>query len=409
MKEKSGQVHSLLTEESVAAFVRERTDYFEEKAELTVEEIGDGNINYVFRVKDRESGKSLIVKQADKLLRSSKRPLALYRSRIEAFILKLYGESVPDFVPRVFCYDEAMAALIMEDISTYQNLRTALREGKRFPDFSKQISSFLVRALFPTTDFVMDRMEKKRRVASFINPELCDITEDLVLTEPYFDYKGRNIITEGMEDFVRERLYQDTSLHEAVAELRFLFMNKAEALLHGDLHTGSIFVNNEGMKVIDPEFAFYGPMAYDIGNVIGNLSFPLVRDIFKKDRKDFTIWLKRTMAEIFDKVREGLIQSFDMVSIPLYNSLFREAYVNQVMKESLGFAGTEMIRRVVGDAKVAEMSEFVSLSEKIRAEKILIEFGIFLIKGNFEKIDGNQVIRELERVVGLYEADGQTG
>ena len=29
----------------------------------------------------------------------------------------------------------------------------------------------------------------------------------------------------------------------------------------------------EGTKVIDPEFAFYGPMGYDIGNVIGNLFF----------------------------------------------------------------------------------------------------------------------------------------
>ncbi len=28
------------------------------------------------------------------------------------------------------------------------------------------------------------------------------------------------------------------------------------------------------MKVIDPEFSFYGPMGYDIGNVIGNLFFP---------------------------------------------------------------------------------------------------------------------------------------
>ena len=34
-------------------------------------------------------------------------------------------------------------------------------------------------------------------------------------------------------------------------------MNNAQALLHGDLHTGSIFANEQGVKVIDPEFAFY--------------------------------------------------------------------------------------------------------------------------------------------------------
>ncbi len=49
-------------------------------------------------------------------------------------------------------------------------------------------------------------------------------------------------------------------------------MNNAQALLHGDLHTGSIFVNQDSTKVIDPEFAFYGPMAYDIGALIANLT-----------------------------------------------------------------------------------------------------------------------------------------
>jgi 5-methylthioribose kinase len=43
-------------------------------------------------------------------------------------------------------------------------------------------------------------------------------------------------------------------------------MNNAQALIHGDLHTGSILIKEDSMKVIDPEFAFYGPMGYDIGN-----------------------------------------------------------------------------------------------------------------------------------------------
>ena len=53
------------------------------------------------------------------------------------------------------------------------------------------------------------------------------------------------------------------------------FMNNAQALIHGDLHSGSIFINERGMKVIDPEFLSMA-MGYDIGNVIGNLFFSLV-------------------------------------------------------------------------------------------------------------------------------------
>ena len=52
-------------------------------------EIGDGNINYVFRIWSEDSGRSLVIKQADKLLRSSGRPLDTFRSRIEAELLRL--------------------------------------------------------------------------------------------------------------------------------------------------------------------------------------------------------------------------------------------------------------------------------------------------------------------------------
>ena len=50
-----------------------------------------------------------------------------------------------------------------------------------------------------------------------------------------------------------------------------LFMERAQALLHGDLHTGSLLVTPEATHVIDAEFAFYGPIAFDVGKFIGNL------------------------------------------------------------------------------------------------------------------------------------------
>ena len=49
------------------------------------------------------------------------------------------------------------------------------------------------------------------------------------------------------------------------------FCERAQALIHGDLHTGSVMVTLESTQVIDPEFAFYGPMGFDVGAFIGNL------------------------------------------------------------------------------------------------------------------------------------------
>ncbi len=99
--------------------------------------------------------------------------------------------------------------------------------------------------------------------------------------------RNKNIVTPGNEDFVRARLYEDEALHGEVAALRNGFMNNAQALIHGDLHSGSIFANEQGIKVIDPEFAFYGPMGYDIGNVIGNLFFRVGQQgLYRRQRGD---------------------------------------------------------------------------------------------------------------------------
>ena len=170
--------------DDVKHYAAEVLHRFDPDEETTCTEIGDGNINYVFRVRSLRDGRSVIVKQADKLLRSSGRPLDLYRNKIEAETLKLESSLAPNFIPQVYHYDETMAALSMEDISAYKNLRKELAADRVYDHLSENLATFLAESMLPTTDLVMDRQEKKKQVKFFTNPELCDITEDLVLTEP---------------------------------------------------------------------------------------------------------------------------------------------------------------------------------------------------------------------------------
>lgn len=89
-----------------------------------------------------------------------------------------------------------------------------------------------------------------------------------------FDDPYRDAETNSFEDHIRdaaEQLWADSELHFEVAILRQKFLTSAQALLHGDLHTGSIFIKPDSTKVIDPEFAYYGPMGFDIGAVLANL------------------------------------------------------------------------------------------------------------------------------------------
>src|SRR5262249_22588697 len=64
---------------------------------------------------------------------------------------------------------------------------------------------------------------------------------------------------------------EDFDLHVAISRLKLKFMASPEALIHGDLHTGSIMVTESETRVIDPEFAFYGPIGFDIGAVSASL------------------------------------------------------------------------------------------------------------------------------------------
>lgn len=397
------QQHFLMDTKTVIEYVRDRLDYFPPDADLRAREIGDGNINYVFRVWDDKTGQSLVIKQADRVLRSSGRPLDPNRSRIEAEILSLQNQLCPGFVPQVYDYNENMFALAMEDISAYKNLRKELAEGKIFPNLARDISAFMVDSLINTTDLVMDRHKKKERVKAFINIDLCDISEDLVFTEPYYDYKGRNIITGGMEAFVHQKLYQDEDLKAQVGQLRNRFMNYAQALLHGDLHTGSIFIRPSGIKVIDPEFAFFGPMGYDIGNVIGNLYFAWANKVVNGlGDKDFIQWLDQTIIDIYDGVKDGLRQKMEeKIDLPLYNKQFQEDYLKSVLEDSLGYAGTEIIRRTVGDAKVGEITSVSDKDRRIGLEKILITFGVNMIKQRRSITCGKDLSCQFRKVVDL--------
>lgn len=88
----------------------------------------------------------------------------------------------------------------------------------------------------------MNHKEKKELVKNYINPELCEITEDLVYAEPFTNHNKRNELFTLNEGWIREHIYSDKELRIEVAKLKFSFMTNAQALIHGDLHTGSVFV-----------------------------------------------------------------------------------------------------------------------------------------------------------------------
>ena len=92
---------------------------------MECKEIGDGNLNYVFKVTDGK-GHSVIIKQAGVEARiSSDMKLDTDRNRIESEILVLEGKLAPGYVPEIYLYDTVKSACGMEDLSDHEIMRTA--------------------------------------------------------------------------------------------------------------------------------------------------------------------------------------------------------------------------------------------------------------------------------------------
>lgn len=370
----------LMDENDILEYVQEKYSFFPKDATLTCKEIGDGNLNYVFRVTDSATGKSVILKHSGIETRShSGRLVDVDRNRIEAEILQLQDQLCPGSVPQIYGYDSTMCCCAMEDLKQYRIMRTALLNYETFPHFADHITTFLVDTLLPTTDAVMDHKTKKRLNQKYINPDLCSITEQLVYDEAVGNFSEKNSVPSELTEFVNKEIYGDSVLRLEAAKLKFAFMEHAQALLHGDLHSGSIFVTEDSTRVFDPEFAFYGPIGYDIGNVIAHLLFAFAHawaELSGDDprRENFCNWCLNTIGEIVSLFRRKFTAKFHDKATDLLAKTpgFCEYYLEGAMADTAASVGMELIRRIVGVAKVKDITCISDQVKKAEAQKNLL-------------------------------------
>ncbi|MBC6972648.1 S-methyl-5-thioribose kinase [Bacillus sp. Xin] len=370
----------LMEANDVIEYVKEKLPKFENIKGLQCKEIGDGNLNYVFRVWDEKNGTSVIVKQAGDTARiSDEFKLSTNRIRIESNVLQLEGKLASGLVPDVYVFDSVMNCCVMEDLSDHTILRTALINHQIFPKLAEDLTTFMVNTLFLTSDVVMNHKEKKELVKNYMNPELCEITEDLVYSEPFTDHNKRNELFSLNEGWIREHIYGDDKLRLEVAKRKFSFMTNAQALLHGDLHTGSVFVRKDSTKVIDPEFAFYGPMGYDVGNVMANLMFAWINaDVVMADgiEKDtYMSWLESTIIDVIDLFEKKFLEAWDIhvKEIMAKETGFDRWYLQSILEDTAAVTGLELIRRIVGLAKVKDITSIPNDESRARAERICLQ------------------------------------
>ena len=388
--------YKTFTSDDAMAFADQHSELFGEHSKLTAEEFGDGNLNLVFRV-ENDKGTSLIVKQALPYARcvGESWPLTTDRARIEAEVLKMHRRFCPKHTVEVRYFDPVACAILMEDLDDYRILRAELNDGKKFNHLAPQMASYMANTLFYTSDFVLSSENKKAEVARFLNPELCLISEDLFFTDPYCNHERNNIEPSILEK--AKTLWHDDALKAEVAALKASFLSKPQALLHGDLHSGSVFINNDNCKVIDAEFGFFGPIGFDVGTLLGNLLINYLACPGLHDAEDSTgqqAYLLEQAEQLWQQFSETFseLMNRETQDPALENNLYQQRFLQQVFSDAAGYAGCELIRRTVGLAHVADLDSISDAGIRAQCQRNALKLGRELIMQRAELNNISQLL-----------------
>lgn len=305
---------------------------------VAVERAGEGNMNLTLRVAwETADGRrtTAIFKHAPPYVHKYPDIAApAQRVVVEADFYRLVAPHpvLCGRMPRFYHIDEAAHAALMEDLGSDGDY-TNLYEGTRLGD--DELGLLLewlggLHGLEATLDEWPRLANRELRVMNHAQqfevplgspPDGADAPD----AGAFCTGLARAAATVRRDPVVRRRMY----------ELGTLYLADGDTLLHGDFHPGSWLRTPAGPRVIDPEFAFFGPPEYDLGVLAAHLHF--ARD---GDR-----------------------------SLDAYPARSR---VDTALKTA--FTGMELVRRLIG---VAQLPMRATLSER----EHWLELGVAQLKG----------------------------
>ena len=375
-----------LNRETIPQYLRERQveiGFFDSGADLHSEEIGDGNLNFVYRVSDStHSERSLVLKQAPPYIKilGPDYPLSSERLTYESRSLQVYNQFVSETVPTLYYFDGDSAVIAMEDLKDYNLLRDELIAGNVNQTIPVLIGSFMGIVHSQTYTDNLDKTLANKYQKNFANTVMQTITADYVFTFPFTNHET-NYHTDGLEAAVN-RLKTDQQFLKQADELKSVFLRVQRGVTHGDLHTGSIMVKGNSAKVIDSEFAFYGPVGFDVGLFWANYLL------------SYYSHLDNTKVQ--SEIITAIIQTWKTYTEHFKMDLsLKHRTLQMIFSESVGFAGLEMLRRIIGAAHVKDIENIEDIHRKLRVETAILELGKTIVKDRHKIASVDEMIELL--------------
>ena len=162
--------------------------------------------------------------------------------------------------------------------------------------------------------------------------------------------------------------------------------------------------SEESTFVIDPEFAFYGPMGFDIGALLANILLAYFSQPGRNAGDDYEEWLllqidivwktfDHEFFSLWTREHEESGKNGELYTAGILNGAgelerAQEAYRKRLWRDTIGFAGAKMIRRIVGIAHVADLESIEDNEVRAVCEKRSLVFGRVLVIASQQRLEG---------------------
>ncbi|SEA67194.1 5-methylthioribose kinase [Flavobacterium gillisiae] len=296
----------------LAAYLHQQKWLDSDETIVSISKPGDGNMNCVLRIET--ATRSIIIKQSRGYVEKYPQVLAPANRVLTegAFYKKIASvQGVQEIMPKLLGVDGVNNLIALEDLgksndyTVLYDLKQKIQEGEL-----QQLVNYLngLHQSFQKT-VVDDELE---------NTEMRKLNYEHIFEYPFREENGFDLDTvqEGLQA-VAMPYKKDTELKQKIERLGSLYLSKGKYLLQGDYYPGSWLKTADGIKVIDPEFCFYGLREFDLGVFLAHM--------YLTQQKESTITF----------IKENYY-SFEELNTTILN----------------GFIGTEIMRRLIGLAQL---------------------------------------------------------
>jgi len=231
-----------------------------------IEKPGEGNMNFTLRVDTGE--RSFIVKQSRGFVEKYPQVAApVERVLSEARFYEILTGNAPlkAMTPNVIGLDKENSVMIMDDLGAGSDYTRLYKKGEILNQSDLEI----------LVDFAADLHQSfsiKKNVEPIRNTEMRFLNYEHIFVIPYLENNGISLdeILPGLAE-VGKDFKVDKDLHTALKKLGERYLADGDTLLHGDYFPGSWLKTANGLRIIDPEFCFFGDPEFEIGVMCAHL------------------------------------------------------------------------------------------------------------------------------------------